>query len=123
MIALIIRTIEMSIGMSGGDFQLSKAELTRFYKQGGARLAANTSARKQAAGSAEDAPRKASSSDNTTVAPLANMIRTDSEQRAQAPVPQACYGDARHEMGIESVRATRHISNQPLEGFRMHSKH
>ena len=86
MIALIIRTIEMSTGMSGGDFQLSKAELTRFYKQGGARLAANTSARKQAAGSAEDAPRKASSSDNTTVAPsLANMIRTNSEQRAQAP--------------------------------------
>ena len=40
---------------------------------------------------------------------LANMIRTDSEQRAQAPV-LACHGDARHEMGIESARCERDTS-------------
>ena len=42
-IALIIRTIELSIGTSGGDFQLSKTELIRFYKQGGAKIVAITS--------------------------------------------------------------------------------
>ena len=86
MIALIIRTIEMSIGMSGGNFQLSKAELTRFYKQGGARLAANTSHENKPLAVRRTRRGKASSSDNTTVAPsLANMIRTDSEQQTQAP--------------------------------------
>ena len=35
-LALIIRTIERSIGMDAGDFRLSKSEILRFHKQGGA---------------------------------------------------------------------------------------